>query len=305
MEVFGIDISVWQEGFDFDRAKAEGVEFAILRGGFHTTKDRCFEDFYAQCKARDIPVGAYLYSQAVTVTEARQEAQFLIQNVLSGKQFAYPIYMDVEDARQRALGKKKLTDIVVAFCGELQKAGYYPGIYSSASFFGSYLDESRLPQYDKWVAQWYTQLQYEGEYGMWQFGGEINKLRSNKVAGMVCDQNYAYKDYPAIMRQQKLNGFEVPREEPQEPAAALKAKDPARNFLRSLAGTYRVTGSALNIRTGAGIWKARLTVIPRATRVQCYGYYTSVMGTKWLYVAFTQNGVRYEGFASERYLQKQ
>ena len=42
---------------------------------------------------------------------------------------------------------------------------------------------------------------------MWQFGGETNKIRTNKVAGVTCDQNYAYKDYPAIIKNAGLNGF--------------------------------------------------------------------------------------------------
>ena len=42
---------------------------------------------------------------------------------------------------------------------------------------------------------------------MWQFGGETNKIRTNKVAGITCDQNYCYKDYPAIMQTNGLNGF--------------------------------------------------------------------------------------------------
>jgi len=42
---------------------------------------------------------------------------------------------------------------------------------------------------------------------MWQFGGETNKIRSNKIAGVTCDQNYAYKDYPGIMIQKGINGY--------------------------------------------------------------------------------------------------
>ena len=211
MPKFGIDISKWQKGFNFDKAVAEGVEFAILRGAYHMTKDGCFEEFYEACKARNIPVGVYHYSMAKNVAEAKAEADFLIKNVLKGKRFAYPIYMDVEDKTQRALGKTLLTDIVVAFCETLEKAGYYVGIYSSTSFFKSYLDESRLAPYDKWVAQWSKKCTYSGDFGLWQFGGEANLLRSNKVAGVVCDQDYAYRDYPQIMKETGLNGYGKPK----------------------------------------------------------------------------------------------
>lgn len=207
MKTFGIDISKWQKGFNFDRAISEGVKFVILRGAYSVSKDTCFEDFYKACKARNLPVGVYLYSMATSVTEAKKEADFLIKNVLVGKTFEYPIYMDVEDNVQRKLGKKVLTDIVIAFCETLENAGYYTGIYSSASFFKTYMDESRLANYDKWVAQWSTNCTYSGNYGMWQFGGETNRLRSNKIAGVTCDQDYALKDYPSIIKNAGLNGY--------------------------------------------------------------------------------------------------
>ena len=144
---------------------------------------------------------------AKSVSEARSEANFLINNVLKEKQFEYPIYMDVEDKVQGALGKDLLTDIVIAFCDTLEKAGYYVGIYSSASFFGTYMHESKLERFDKWIAQWSKSCTYKGNYGMWQFGGETNLIRKNIVADVVCDQDYAYYDYPSIMKEKGLNGF--------------------------------------------------------------------------------------------------
>ncbi len=207
MKIFGIDVSKWQGDFDFEKAKDEGVKFAVLRGAYSCGKDIKFEQYYKACKALDIPVGVYHYSMAKNVTEARTEANFLIENVLKGKQFEYPIYMDVEDKVQSALGKEKLTDIVTAFCDTVERAGYYVGIYSSTSFFKTYMNLNELERFDKWVAQWTKACTYPGDYGMWQFGGETNKIRSNKVAGVVCDQNYAMKDYPKIIKDKGLNGF--------------------------------------------------------------------------------------------------
>lgn len=212
MRKFGIDISMYQKGFDFDRAKKEGVEFAILRGGYHLLKDACFEEFYEACRQRNIPVGVYLYSMARTVEEGEEEAEFLINKVLKGKRFDYPIYMDVEDRQQRSVGKNKLTEVVIAFCNKLKQAGYCPGVYSSLSFFKTHLKPEKLTDYEIWVAQWYTRCDFAGEYGMWQFGGETNAIRSNKVAGVVCDQDYACKDYPAIIRAAGLNGWGTVKE---------------------------------------------------------------------------------------------
>ena len=83
-----------------------------------------------------------------------------------------------------------------------------------------------------------------------------------------------------------------------------KATAAARYFLRTLAGTYTVTASKLNVRNGAGVIHKIMTAIPKGTKVKCYGYYTPVLGTNWLYVQFTYNGVKYTGFASAKYLKK-
>ena len=83
-----------------------------------------------------------------------------------------------------------------------------------------------------------------------------------------------------------------------------KATDSAKSYLKSLAGTYKVTASSLNVRNGAGATKKKMVAIPKGTQVKCYGYYTSVLGTKWLYIQFTYNKVTYTGFASSNYLKK-
>lgn len=198
MAKFGIDISEYQKGFDFDRAIAEGVTFAIIRGGDGNYKDSQFEYFYEQWKARGIPIGVYHYTRCKTVAEAEREAGFFIEQVLQGKKFEYPVYMDVETDAQSTVGKKQLTDTVIAYCEAIRKAGYRPGIYASLRYLESNLEDSRLDAYEKWIAQWSSRCDYTGNLGMWQFGGETNVLRSNQVAGVVCDQNYGYIDYPSL-----------------------------------------------------------------------------------------------------------
>lgn len=206
MQKFGIDISKWQKGFNFDKAQAEGVEFIILRGAYSTSKDVCFEDFYNKCKNRNIPVGVYHYSMARNVEQAKEEANVML-NILKGKQFEYPIYLDVEDKVQKVLGKDTLTAIIQTYCDILEKAGYYVGIYSTYLFLRDYTYINKLDKYDKWIAQWSSKCTSPKSYGMWQFGGETNMVRTNIVAGVVCDQNYCYKDYPTIIKKSGLNGF--------------------------------------------------------------------------------------------------
>ena len=103
-----------------------------------------------------------------------------------------------------------------------------------------------------------------------------------------------------------IRGYGVPKYDA-EPTIVYKekAKDPARFYLNTIAGTYKVTAnSGLNVRHGAGPAKKRMIAIPKGTAVKCYGYYTNYLGTKWLYIQFTYKGVQYTGFASSKYLKK-
>ncbi len=83
-------------------------------------------------------------------------------------------------------------------------------------------------------------------------------------------------------------------------SASADKVDPARSFDKSLAGTYKVTASALHIRAGAGTAKKSLGTLPNGTKAQCYGYYTLVSGTKWLLVVAAGK----TGFCSIKYLKK-
>ena len=133
--------------------------------------------------------------------------------------------------------------------------------------------------------------------------------RTLKVNGKYI-RGYCLPDYASKATEAKQEGAEKPSTpvpDQTEPGAAVtskKATEAARNFLKPLAGTYKVTASKLNVRNGAGITKKIMVAIPKGTAVKCYGYYTAVLGTKWLYVQFTYKGVKYTGFASSKYLKK-
>lgn len=212
MKKFGIDISGWQGNFDFDKAVAEGVKFAIIKGGGADDGyyiDSRFETNYKEAKSHNLPVGAYWFSRALSVTQAKYEAEYFYNNILKGKQFELPVYIDVENKTQLSVGKRNLTDIIKTFCDTLENKGYYVGIYTSLSTFSDYMYDSELTKYAHWVAQWSTYCSYKNIscLGMWQFGGETNFIKSNKVAGQVCDQNYMLIDYPSIIKKAGLNGF--------------------------------------------------------------------------------------------------
>ena len=217
-KIFGIDISVYQKGIDLNKAKREGVEFAIIRAGYTGSSDGVskaidsqFENHYRNAKASGLGVGAYWFSRATTYEKGKSEAEYMYYHCLKGKQFEYPIVMDVEDTKYQAwASKEEITEAIRGFCETLESFGYYVSVYANLDWINNHMDYSKLKQkYDFWIAAWNSKEPSKGQYnyGMWQFGGETNKLRSNRIADFICDQNYAYKNYPEIMSKNNLNGF--------------------------------------------------------------------------------------------------
>lgn len=235
-KVFGIDISTYQGGINLATAKAEEVKFALLRAGFtgygngvSKSVDNQFENHYRNAKANGLGVGAYWFSRATTYENGKAEAEYMYNNCLKGKQFEYPIAIDVEDSYYQAkAGKQAVTNAIKGFCEYLEAKGYYVCIYANSNWFKNYMDLSQLTKYDKWVANWGTSRPSSPAGGLWQFGGETNRIRTNKVAGMTVDQNYAFYDYPAIMKQKGLNGFSANADvKPQDPVTPTPQPTPA------------------------------------------------------------------------------
>lgn len=205
-KLFGIDISVWQRDINLAQAKAEGVNFTIIRGAYGNKKDTAFETLYQRAKSNGLGVGVYWWTRAVNEAQAREEAQILIDNVLRGKQFEYPIYIDVEDSLLQNLGKAKVDAIITSALTTLEKAGYYAGFYMNRNWYNNYCNGSSLAKrFTCWLAQW-SSAEPSG-FPMWQFGGETNYIRTNKIAGVTCDQDYCYVDFPSIIKNGGFNGY--------------------------------------------------------------------------------------------------
>ena len=210
---FGIDVSRWQGDFNFANAKNnEGVEFAIIKAGGGDDglyKDSRFEDNYRKCMECGLPKGAYFFGNAKSVADAKKEAEYFV-SILSGKKYEYPVFYDVEGKMVTDNDRATLTGIVKAFCSTMEAAGYWVGIYSSESFFNSKMNDGELTRYSHWIARWGKSkpvLSSGAETQMWQFGGETNLIRSNKINGQTCDQNYCYVDYSAKIKAAGLNGY--------------------------------------------------------------------------------------------------
>lgn len=192
----GVDISTWNGDVDFEALKAAGVEFVIIRCGYGSDykdqDDERFEENVKKANAAGLPYGVYLYSYANTLGKAESEAAHALR-LLKGKKPLYGVWFDAEDKIMPA-NKELITDICVKFCDTLEKAGYYAGIYATLSWFNNRFDSRRIARFDKWVAQWSATCDYRGEYGLWQFTDSL------RIGGKTFDGNFAYKDYPAIIK---------------------------------------------------------------------------------------------------------
>lgn len=211
MQTYGIDISAWQKNFDFAEAKKIGVNFAILRAGGADAgyyKDKLFETYYAECERVGMPKGCYYFSQAMDVQRAEAEVKHFL-GLIKGKRFDYPIYMDYE-AKVLGLSKRTLTDIAKYQLKELEKAGYWAGIYTSQSHFKDHFYDNELAHWSHWVANYSATTTPKLTWSatqMWQVCGGHSAVVNPILLGQNVDQNYCYVDYPAKIKAKGLNGY--------------------------------------------------------------------------------------------------
>lgn len=202
----GIDVSSYQGRIDWNKVKPY-IDFAIIRCGWGNNSRRqddvYFERNSEMCHDLNIPFGVYLYSYATTLDDARSEVEHTLR-LIRDKKLEYPIFLDVESRRQKALRKEDLIEIVKYYCEEMERNGYYVGIYASLDTFKSNLDSRELDTFDKWVAEWNDRFTYDGKAGMWQHTSyeELAGIR-----GRV-DGDIAFYDYPKIIKDAHLNHLE-------------------------------------------------------------------------------------------------
>ncbi len=178
----------------YKRMKRDGVRFVIARAGGYRGKmeDSTFSHNYKMAQAAGLGFGAYYYSTAMTVRQARAEARHAVA-LCKGKNFDYPIWMDVEDAMtQGRLSKSALTRVIKAFIKEVRKQGRRAGVYASYSWLTNKI--GNLQGIDVWVAQYNDTNDYAGKTAMWQF---TSSGRFKNVPGRF-DVNWCYKTYGKV-----------------------------------------------------------------------------------------------------------
>lgn len=204
----GIDVSYHNGTLDWSTIKAAGVDFAILRAAYRgygtegtLVRDAKFAEYMQGAMSQGIPVGAYIYSQAITTAEAVQEANYIL-NIVRGYSLDLPIVFDYEFAGVKTgrldyawssgkLNKSKMTDIALAFCDTIKNAGYDAMVYANKTFLSKNLDHEVIENagYDVWLAHYTTNTNYTGDYKIWQY------TSSGKIPGIankVFDCNFMY-----------------------------------------------------------------------------------------------------------------
>ena len=187
------------------------MDFVILKAG--STKSGIEPTFlmdYEGAKAAGLEIGAYFYTYSTTVAGITHDAEMLLL-WLEGKQFEYPIYLDLEDTSLSGLGKNHLSAMCEAFLCKLQQNGYYAGLYTNHTWLTTILDTPRMVTlFDLWYARYplterpvWNEEKYGKQLGMWQH------TESGVLEGIdgYFDLNFSYKNYAEIMKKWELNGF--------------------------------------------------------------------------------------------------
>lgn len=200
-----IDISYAQsKALDWKKVKADGIDGVIVRCGYRgygsgkLKEDDMYMTHIKGAQKEGLKLGVYMFTEGITKKEGEEEAQFAI-DMLSKAHIVpdYPIAVDTEfitpvkgqpAPRANALSKSKRTSVVKAFCKEIKALGFKPMIYASTNWLNTKLEMKKLP-YLVWVAQYYNEVTYKGDYIMWQYtsdgrvDGATGRIDLNKWYG--------------------------------------------------------------------------------------------------------------------------
>ena len=198
---FGIDVSKYQSGLDWNKIKKSGVSFVIIRIGYrgygaagNLVKDPMFEEHFTNARNAGLKVGVYFFTQAMNEAEAQEEAE-ACNNALNGRMLDYPIFYDTEAStapggtgRADGLGVEDRTKCAIAFCERVKELGYQPGVYASTTWYRKRVDYNTLrSRYTIWNAHYGVSSSPIG-CDLWQ-GTE--KARINGYSGEL-DANISY-----------------------------------------------------------------------------------------------------------------
>lgn len=189
-----IDVSKFQGDIEWPKVKAAGIEGAIIRLGYtgyskgNCTLDPKFEQNVKGVSDNGIPFSCYYFPQSISIAEAQNEAQFIIEHV-KGLELSMPIFLDSEIAdvshkngRSDKLSVEDRTRMLRTIADILIANGLKCGIYASTAWLNGNLDMTRLSDLPVWVAQYADTCKYEGAYCLWQY---TSKATVDGISGYV------------------------------------------------------------------------------------------------------------------------
>lgn len=190
--ILGIDVSKFQGKIDWEKVKESGIEFAIIRLGFrgygdkgNIVLDTSFEENAVEAQKAGIKIGIYFFSQAITEAEAIEEANYVLAKI-KDKNITYPVCFDLEKikydtARTDNLTAEQITKMTLAFCREIENAGYTPIVYGNAKTFTTRMQLEELNNYQKWYADYQKTPLYPYEFSFWQYTetGTVKGINGN------------------------------------------------------------------------------------------------------------------------------
>lgn len=174
----GVDVSAYQGDVDWEKVAASGIEFAIIRLGYRgygsgkLVKDEKAAQNLRGARDAGLKVGAYFFSQALTIKEVDQEIQFML-GVLGETYLDMPLVLDWEipaaDARTANMDARTLTDLQLHFCEKVSEIGYKPMIYFNWHQSENLYYLSELEEYPFWLALYQDRMTYPWRVEMWQY----------------------------------------------------------------------------------------------------------------------------------------
>ena len=187
----GIDVSAFQGKIDWEKVKASGIEFAIIRLGYrgYGKAGKLVEDEYAQTNLKGateagLPIGAYFFSQALNIEEADEEIEYMLK-ILGDYELDMPIILDweipVDTARTVNMDARTLTDIQIHFCQVMEEKGYQPMVYFNWYQSSRLMYLSELEDYPFWLALYQDRMTYPYKVEMWQYTdkGQVPGIEGN------------------------------------------------------------------------------------------------------------------------------
>ena len=219
-----IDVSSWQGDVDWAKAKADGVEGAIIRLGYGwgNYADAKAQRNINECKRLGIPFGIYWYSYAYDANCARAEgndvAAKLRQMGVSPNDLKYPVYYDLEKwtwaGHTPPTNPNVYSGMADAWYGALQSAGYKNlGVYSYTSYLQGPLNNSNIYAKTRWVAQYGPQMEFTA-FGTndrgWQYtsSGQINGISGSVDMNAFGNKTYAQNSASIDVR--KMSAVSIP-----------------------------------------------------------------------------------------------